>query len=473
MKFRGCKDWVLVWNFIATGRLQIQPMKSKEPDHIIPKRSDEEMLNTLQSETFAYFIKEVNNKTGLIADKTHRGSPSSIAATGLGLSCYIVGVERRFMTRAEAVKRTLTVLRFFYNSHQGTEEDATGYKGFYYHFLNMETGKRAWKSELSTADTAILLAGILTAGYYYDGENKSETEIRKLAHEMYARVDWQWALNGKDSISHGWKPESGFLRYRWNNKYSEAHIIYILALGSPTFSISASAYKKWIATFEWKKLYNIECIYAGPLFIHQMAQIWLDFNGISDDFNKKVGIDYFENSHRATRIQQLYAIDNPKGYTSYGKNGWGFTASDGPGPCTRTVNGIKRKFYNYKARGAPFGPDDGTISPWAVVSSLPFLPDVVLSTIQHATKRLDFEKHHPFGFDASYNPTFPEKNTLSNAWISQWQFGLNQGPVILMIENYTSGLIWNIMKKCPYIIKGLLRAGFSGGWLDNITNKET
>ncbi|WP_301928944.1 glucoamylase family protein [Ferruginibacter sp.] len=430
------------------------------------------MLYKLQKDTFAYFIKEVNNNTGLIADKTQPGAPSSIAATGLGLSCYIAGIERGFITRTEAAKRTLTVLQFFYNSHQGTDADATGYKGFYYHFLDMETGKRVWNCELSTIDTAILMAGILTARCYYNSRQQSEIEIRTIADKLYARVDWQWALNGKDSVSHGWKPESGFLRYRWNNKYSEAHIIYILALGSPTFPISASAYKKWIATFEWKKLYDIDCIYAGPLFIHQMSQIWLHFNGIYDDFNNKVGIDYFENSRRATLIQQQYAIDNPKGYARYGKNGWGFTASDGPGPCIRTVNGVKRQFYSYKARGAPFGPDDGTISPWAVVCSLPFLPDVVLSTIAHATKRLDFEKHHPFGFDASYNPTFPEKNALSHAWISRWQFGLNQGPVILMIENYTSGLIWNIMKKCPYIIKGLQCAGFSGGWLNLKTTKK-
>lgn len=430
------------------------------------------MLSALQRETFAYFLKEVNAKTGLIADKTQPGSPSSITATGMGLSCYVAGIERGFITRDEAIKRTLTILRFFYNSSQSTEADATGYKGFYYHFLDMETGKRAWKSELSTVDTAILMVGVLTARYYFMGKNKSEIEIRQLADNLYERVDWQWALNGKDSISHGWKPESGFLRSRWNKKYCEAHIIYILALGSPTFPISPKGYKKWTSTFEWIKLYDTECIYAGPLFIHQMSQIWLDFRDLFDDFNRKIGIDYFENSRRATQIQQLYAIENPKGFTHYGENGWGFTASDGPGPATRTINGVKRKFYNYKARGVPFGPDDGTISPWAVVSSLPFLPKVVLGTIRHATARLDFEKHHDYGFDASYNPTFPDKNTKSKSWISEWQFGLNQGPVILMIENYKSGLIWDIMKKCPHIVNGLRRAGFNGGWLDLAIPKE-
>ena len=441
-------------------------LKSNKLPDTNPLGPDDEMLGVLQGETFAYFLKEVNKETGLIADKTQPGSPASIASTGMGLSCYIAGIERGFMTRAEAVKRTLTVLKFLHKSHQGTEADATGYKGFYYHFLDMETGKRAWKCELSTIDTAILLAGILTARYYYTAENKSEIEIRKYADELYARVDWQWALNGKDSISHGWKPGSGFLRSCWDQKYSEAHLIYIMALGSPTYPVSPSIYKKWIATFEWKKIYNTECIYAGPLFIHQMSQIWLDCKGIYDDLNRKIGIDYFENSRRATQIQQQYAIENPLGFPHYGENGWGFTASDGPGPATRTVDGIKRKFYDYIARGAPFGPDDGTISPWAVVTSLPFLPKVILSTMRHAIGRLDLEKHQDYGFDGSYNLSFREKNDKSKSWISEWQFGLNQGPVILMIENYKSGLIWDIMKRCPHIINGLHRAGFSGGWLD-------
>ncbi len=437
-----------------------------------PLGPDHEMLGVLQRDTFTYFLKEVNDQTGLIADKTQPGSPASIAATGMGLSCYIAGIERGFITRAEAIKRTLTVLKFFHNSHQGTEADATGYKGFYYHFLDIQTGKRVWKCELSTIDTAILLAGILTARHYYTGESKSEIEIRKYADELYAGVDWQWALKGKDSISHGWKPESGFLHSRWNKKYCEAHILYILALGSPTFPISPSGYKKWTSTFEWKKLYNIECIYAGPLFIHQMSQIWLDCKGISDDLNRKIGIDYFENSRRATQIQQQYAIENPLGYPHYGENGWGFTASDGPGPATRTVDGIKRKFYDYIARGAPFGPDDGTISPWAVVTSLPFLPKVILSTMRHAIGRLDLDKHQDYGFDGSYNLSFRDKKDKSKSWISEWQFGLNQGPVILMIENYKSGLIWDIMKRCPHIINGLHKAGFSGGWLDSTTIKE-
>ena len=441
---------------------------NKQLPIVNPQGNDGEMLDNLQRETFQYFAKEVNAKTGLIADKTKPGSAASISAVGLGLSCYIAAVEGGYMTRSEAVRRTLAVLNFLFLAPQGTAPDATGYKGFYYHFLDMATGKRAEQSELSTIDTAILMAGVLTTQNYYSGSDKDETEIRHLANELYTRVDWQWALDGGETLTHGWNPESGFLPYRWELHYSEAHILYILALGSPTFAIGPAGYKKWIGTLEWKKLFDIECFYAGPLFIHQMSQIWLDMKGIMDDANKKSGIDYFVNSNRATQVQQKYAIENPMGFAHYGEHGWGFTASDGPGPAVLTIDGVQREFYNYIARGIPFGPDDGTISPWAVASSLPFAPDIVLSTLRHAIERLDLKKHSKYGFVASFNPTYPEKSINPNGWISLYQFGLNQGPVILMIENYKSQLIWKTIKKCPYIINGLRRAGFTGGWLDAV-----
>jgi hypothetical protein len=196
-----------------------------------------------------------------------------------------------------------------------------------------------------------------------------------------------------------------------------------------------------------------------------MSHIWLDFKDIYDDLNRKIGFNYFENTRRATLVQQKYAIDNPQGFAHYSEYAWGFTASNGPGPCMMSIDGVKRKFYGYIARGVPFGPDDGTISPWAVVASLPFEPKVVLKTIRHAIEKLDLKKHSNYGFDASFNPTFPSNGNNPKGWISPWQLGLNQGPIIIMIENFQSGLIWNTIKKCPHIINGLKRAGFSGGWL--------
>jgi hypothetical protein len=418
--------------------------------------SDRQMLERLQRETFEYFLREANPRNGLIADKTEPGSPSSIAAIGLGLSAYCVAVERGWMSRATAISRTLATLRFFLTSVQSTERDATGYRGFYYHFLDMNTGRRAWRSELSTIDTAFLIAGAVTVGSYFAGASNDEREIRAAADALYRRVDWAWVSNDAGTIGHGWTPESGFLTSSWNHGYSEALLLYVLALGSPTFSIAPQGYREWTATFERKTVYDIQYLYAGPLFIHQLSHIWLDFRGIRDDRNKELDCDYFENSRRATLVQRQYAIENPREFVGYSKNGWGFTASDGPGPAVRTVAGMRRKFFGYLARGAPFGPDDGTISPWAVVASLPFAPEVVCETIRHAIEQLALGNAHRTGFDASYNATFPGKH----GWVSHWKLGLNEGPIVLMIENYLSELLWNVFRRNPYVVAGLCRAGF-------------
>ena len=239
------------------------------------------MLKVLQAETFNYFLNEVNLQTGLIADKTQPGSPSSIAAVGLGLSSYVAGIERGLISRDEAVKRTLTVLRFFHSCKQGTEVDATGYKGFYYHFLDMSTGKRAWKSELSTIDTAILMAGILTVRQYLTHETKEEQEIRQLAEELYLRVDWQWALNGGETIAHGWNPESGFLLIAGIRVIMKRLFSMCLPLDRLLSQLNRQVIRNGRETFEWKKMYDMECLYGGPLFIHQMSHLWLDFKGIT------------------------------------------------------------------------------------------------------------------------------------------------------------------------------------------------
>ena len=428
--------------------------------------SDKEMLDQLLAETFPYFIEQTNPVTGLIADKTQTGSPASISVIGLGLSCYIIGVQRGLMTREEAVSKTLSILLFFYNSTQGQEENASGYKGFYYHFLDMQTGRRAWTSEVSTIDTALFIAGALSSAAYFTGDNQQEAEIRQVADQLYRRIDWQWALNGETTISHGWKPEVGFLRYRWNKQLSEAHLLYMLALGSPTFPIQPEGYHRWTSTFEWIKKYGIEYNYAGPLFIHQFAHLWMDLKGLTDGYNKKTGIDYFENSRRATHVHQQYAIENPKKFAHYNHLSWGFTASDGPGPWYKKLKGVNRTFYDYVARGAPFGPDDGTLSPWAVAASIPFAPEIVIPTIRHVIERLHLKAPGKYGFDASFNASFPDKTKNPYGWVSPWRFGLNEGPIIMMIDNYQYGFLWKLMRNCGYLSNGLKRAGFTGGWLD-------
>jgi hypothetical protein len=435
-------------------------------DHTVARQTSGDELQSLQRDTFDYFLKEANPSNGLILDKTAANWPASIAATGLALACYPVAVERGFMTRNAAVMRTLTTLRFFWNSPQGPEPDATGYRGFYYHFLDMQTGRRAWQCELSTVDTAFLLAGALTTAAYFDADETDEREIRTLADALYRRADWQWAQNLGATVTHGWKPESGFLEYRWEG-YDEAMLLYVLGLGSPTHPLAESSYTAWASTYRWENCYGYEYLYAGPLFTHQLSHVWIDFRGIHDAFMRGKGIDYFENSRRATYVQQCYAVENPRKFVGYGEHCWGITASEGPGPATLKLNGVLREFSDYVGRGVPYGPDDGTLAPWAVVGSLPFAPEIVLPTIKYCMHQAKLRPLDSYGFKAAFNPTHPgESGNPYGWWVSPWYFGLNQGPIMLMIENYRSGLLWQLMRRCPYVVSGLRRAGFSGGWLE-------
>lgn len=418
---------------------------------------DSTILHQLQRETFEYFIHETNPANGLVLDRSKKDSPASIAAVGLALSAYPVGVERSFLSRGEAIRRTLATLRFFRNSSQSESPGATGYKGFYYHFLSPRSGRRVWKCELSTIDSAILLAGALASAAYFHRNTGEEREIRETADFLYRRADWKWAADTGRAVRHGWKPESGFLKYRWQ-RYSEASLLYVLGLGSPTYPLPAESYRAWTYGFQWRKYFGYEFLYAGPLFIHQLPQVWLDLRHIQDPYMRRKKTTYFENSRTATLVQQQYAIHNPHRFARYSKHCWGITASDGPGDKTLHIGGRKRRFFAYLARGVPLGPDDGTISPWAAVSSLPFAPEIVLPTIRYLDG-LRLRGNKPYGFEASFNPTYPAKGN-PNGWVSRWHYGLNQGPVVLMIENYRSGFLWELMRHCPYIANGLRRAGF-------------
>lgn len=425
--------------------------------------ANDRALDKLQRDTFGYFLKETNPQNGLVPDNTRTGAHCSIAAVGLALAAYTVGAERGYFSRPDAAERTLTTLRFFWNSPQGEEPDATGHKGFFYHFLNMEMGRRAWESELSTIDTTFLLAGALASAAYFHRETSAEREIRTLADALYRRADWRWAQNGGLTVAHGWTPERGFLKHRWEG-YSEALLLYVLGLGSPTHPLPAKSYEAWTKTYRWRKLYGHEFLYAGPLFIHQLSHVWIDFRGIQDEYMRERGIDYFENSRRATHVQQQYAIRNPKSFKGYNENCWGITASDGPGPATRKIDGRLRRFYDYRARSIPYGPDDGTIAPWAAVASLPFAPEIVLPTIRYMDEAYP-KMMSKYGFKCSFNPTFKDGPRNKRGWHSQGYYGLDQGPIILMIENYRSGFLWRLMRQCPYVVRGLRRAGFTAGWL--------
>ena len=423
--------------------------------------TNDAMLDSLQHAAFEYFLLNTNPANGLVADTSRPGSPVSIAVVGFALSCYPAAVERGWVNRHEAVQRSLAALRFFRDSDQTGTPTATGHKGFYYHFLDAQTGARVWQSELSMVDTTILIAGALTARMYFTAENAEEAELRELAEFLYQRVDWHWSQGDTDTIRQGWKPECGFLHYGWEG-YSEAILLYALAMGSPTHPITGNCYKSWTSTYQWENLYDQDYLYAGPLFIHQFSHAWIDFRGIHDRFMREVGSDYFENSRRAVHIQREYAQINPHEFSGYDENCWGLSASDGPTDQRPDLPNAPRRLFGYAARGVPYGPDDGTLSAPSVLASLPFAPDAVLGSIRNMIDRYP-EILTDGRLAASFNPSLTDGQGRS--WVSAGHFGLDQGIVFIMIENHRTGWIWRLMRSCTYLGRGLHRAGFRGGWL--------
>jgi hypothetical protein len=425
---------------------------------------DMALLDRLQRSAFDYFIEYSNPANGLVADATSPGSPCSIAAVGFGLSCYPVAVSRNWISRDEAITRILATLRFFEQSEQSRHVHATGYKGFYYHFLDMQTGERVWNCELSVIDTAILISGMLTAASFFDGSDPLEEEIRASTARLYNRVDWRWS-QGKDGfVRLGWKPKGGFLRFSWKG-YSEALLLLVLGLGSPTFPLREDAYRQWLESCDWLDAKDGGYLYAGPLFIHLFPQAWIDLRGLADTFSAQRGIDYFENTQRAIAEHRHYAIRNPRRFTGYGEHLWGLTACEGPRRRLVLRNGERQGLMGYIARGAPSGPDDGTVAPWTGLACLPFSPDAGFDNLTHILShypRLLKHRRLPDSFNPSVRTTHPE------GWISPRSVGLDQGLIVMMVENFRTGLVWDLMRKSEPVRRGLAASGFSGGWLDRV-----
>ena len=423
--------------------------------------SDGDLIDRLQRGAFAYFANHTNRENGLVADTSREGSPSSIAVVGFALSCYPIAVEKEWMSRQEAASLTLKTLRFFSNASQNDQPDATGYKGFYYHFLDMRTGRRVWRCELSLIDTALLLVGMLAAGRYFD-RGGDEVEIRAFADHLYRRVDWSWAQNGGETISQGWKPECGFLHYGWEG-YNEAMILYILGFGSPTHPLSMNSFSGWTSTYQWENLLGQDVLYSGPLFTHLFSHAWVDFRGIRDAFMREKRSDYFINTQRSIALHREYGARNPRGFEGYGPDLWGITAGDGPGDQRLRQNARDRRFFGYMSRGAPFGPDDGTIAPWAMLATLPFGAEAAVRGTRGLLQTYPQVCANDL-FSSGFNPTLTKDGV---GWLSEGWYGLDQGLLVLMIENYRTGFMWSLMRECPVIRAGLRRSGFEGGWLQS------
>ncbi len=433
------------------------------------------LFSTVEERTFRYFWDHADPGTGLVPDRYPTPSASSIAATGFALTAYPIGVERRYVPRADARDRVLRTLRFFRNAPQGEAPTGTaGYHGFFYRYLDMKTGARSGPIEVSTVDTALLLGGVLFCQSYFDQPDPGEVEIRKLAEEIYARVDWRWAQVRMPAISHGWTPEGQFLPYDWRG-YNEAMLVYILALGSPTHPVAPDAWQEWQRGYSqyWSTVYGQTYLAFTPMFGHQYSHVWIDFRSIEDEAMRKVGIDYFENSRRAAYAQRAYAIANPMRWTGYGENVWGLTASDGSADVELEFSGEKRRFRTYSARGVGSESlDDGTIAPTAAAASIAFAPEIAIPAVQEMYRRYGSEIFGEYGFYDAFNPSFDYDVPLRHGhrvpgfgWVDSDYLGIDQGPIVAMIENYRSGLVWSTMRKNPHVRRGLVQAGFSGGWL--------
>jgi hypothetical protein len=472
---------------MGAAALTLSACKTQPPalEPVVVKVTPVASLNTLdpffddiEKRTFNYFWDTAEPETGLVPDRWPKSPFCSIAAVGFALNAYAIGVERGYVTRAQARDRVLTTLKFLYGLPQGPDAASTaGYQGFFYHFLNFKTGLRYGGSELSTADTALFMAGVLFVAGYFDGTQPDEVEIRKVADDLYGRVNWPWSIEHVPDIRLSWSPEQQFNIYDWRG-YNEGMIVYVLALGSPTHPAAPGTWVSFTSNYyqHWGTLEGQTHLTFGPMFGHQFSAIWIDYRGIKDEFMWPQGIDYFENSRRATLAQRAYAIRNPMDWRGYGPNIWGFTACDGPGDYKLPYLGETRQFRSYAARGVSRVEtfDDGTVSPTAAIASLPFAPEVVVPAAREMYKKYGSHIYTKYGFVDSFNPSFDYdvplkhgKRVRGAGWVASDHLGIDQGPIIAMIENYRSELIWSVMKKNPYIRAGLQRAGFEGGWIDD------
>lgn len=367
--------------------------------------SDNAFLDKVQHDAITYFAGETNPANGLVKDSSRPGAPCSIAAVGFGLAALCIGESHGWIDRDAAYRRILLTLRTF-------RDDVETVHGFYYHFLDIRTGRRAWNSELSSIDTALFLAGALFAGEYFKG-----TEIEDIARTLYERVEWPWMLNGKNILCMGWKPESGFLWYYWDS-YSEATLLYALAIGSPTHPLPKAAWSAWKRPVGSYK--GVELVYCstGSLFTYQYAHAWIDFRPFYDG-----AVNYYENSVKASRANKQFCVDNATRYETYGDTMWGLTASLGPD--------------GYKAYGAKPGDavHDGTIAPCGMAGSIVFTGGDALKGLKHLYLKYQDFLYGKYGFKDAFN--------LDRNWWAEEYLGIDVGIMILMIENYRTGLVWS------------------------------
>lgn len=390
--------------------------------------SDESFIGDLQQRAFLYFDEQTDAVTGLTRDRapTDGGkskAPASIAATGFALTAWCIADQHGWLPAGEARQRVLKTLHFV--ATQAPHEH-----GWLYHFMDGRDGHRVWKCEASTIDTALFLQGALGAREYFN-----DREVSELVNAIYARIDWRWALNGGTTLSHGWRPETGFIENRWDS-YAEMLGLYLLGIGAPGEALPASTWQAWkrgpVVNYAGRTF--IQC---APLFTHQYTQAWFDFRGLRDG-----GFDYWQNSVDATLAQREWCASRAEDFPAWSRELWGVTACD-------TSRG-------YKAQGGPFGSADkvdGTLAPCAPGGSLPFAPRECLAALQGMRALDGVQVWGRYGFADAFNP--------QTGWVSSDVIGIDVGITLLMAENLRSGLVWQHFMQAPEVRRAIRLAGFA------------
>ncbi|MBS1852646.1 MAG: hypothetical protein JST79_17205 [Acidobacteria bacterium] len=387
--------------------------------------ADDQFLNDMEKANFLYFWEQANPKTGLVKDRCNvrqadNGVVGSIAATGFGLTALCIGANRGFAPSPQIQERVLNTLQFLWKK-------TPNHRGFFYHWIDINSGERVWDAEVSSVDTAILLCGVLTAREYF-----RNSEIRKLASAIFDRVEWTWLSEDTPLLPHGWSPEIGFLPYRWDY-YSELMMMYLLGMGSASHPLKSDTWMAWKRQkFEYHGLRYIGSF--APLFVHQYSQAWFDFRKKRDKFT-----DYFENSVIATEVHRRFCLELAKEFPSYSEDLWGITASDSPS--------------GYVVWGGPpaVGPIDGSIVPSAAGGSLPFLPDPVMRVLRTLHTRYP-QSWSRYGFVNAMNPL--------THWFDSDVIGIDTGITMLMAENARSNFVWKTFMQSAEARRGMERAGF-------------
>lgn len=396
---------------------------------------DDAFLEDLSKRAFMFFWEQADAGTGIIRDRAGTdGSPSanesareigSIASIGFGLSGMCIAAERAWLPRAQVMERARRTLQFF-------AERQTHEHGWFYHFIDLHSGARAWNSELSSIDTALLLAGVLTVRRCFGGDS----EIVRYADAIYRRVDFNWMLNGHPVLlAHGWKPESGFLPQRWDH-YCELMVLYLLGIGSPTHALPPASWTAWTRPLMTFQTYTYVGA-ADPLFVHQYSHVWVDFRGRRETRPAKT--DWFENSVIATRAHKAFTLSLSREFPGYEENVWGITASDSQ--------------KGYVAWGGPprHSQIDGSVVPGAAGGSLMFTPDITLPALRQMHRQFGARVYGRYGFADAFHPT--------SGWVNPDVIGIDLGITLLSAENLRTGHVWRWFMQNPEIPRALDRAG--------------